>query len=421
MKKILSVILAGVLCLCVTGCSNAIEYSNSSQTVNDSKETSSSSSSETSKSDVPKEYSYDSLQNLFISITSSTTAEILKQQIEDKSLCYTSQDHNSSLGKTVTYVIAYSEGVAAQKYADSGDHLEVTFQKSSGTIMTVQYVNEKCSFSALYYNFGYWYDFSDREPGNYSGYYIVDPFAKNTGITIKYNNGNEKATNYFRKGSAVEAIQAIIDDLVDNGYSNNAQSSSDSSNVASSTSSSLEYSSTSEIESNSQPPELVKPNFRNTVWGMGKDEVKQLETVEMQYEEDRAILYNATSVAGLTALPFYAFDDVQKLYGGGYYFVLQHTSESLYIDDFYSVGDLLDEKYGRGKFDYEWKNDRYKDDFYNWGYAISIGDLNMVAVWETPETKIRLLLTGDNRQISLDLLYSSLTYKQVLNSQTDGL
>lgn len=379
-------------------------------------------STSSSQSSVPyllKEYDFDPLQNVFIGITDKTTQDDLNAEIQNRSLCYTTQENNSSYGKTISYGIAYTEGAAAQRYSDSGDYLNATFHKESGKIMHAQYVNEHSSKSALYYNYGTWFDFREENPGEYSGYYYIDSLSKNKGITIQYNNGREKTTHYFHAPNAKIAVQVIIDDLVDNGYSNDVHNSANSSGNISSNP--PETSVTSDAGSSSQISTPEKTNFRNTVWGMTKDEVKQIETLELQYEEEPAIMYAATNIAGLSAIPCYFFDDVQKLYGGAYSFVLQHTSESLYIDDFYTVGDLLDEKYGPGKYDYEWKDNQYKDDFYQWGYAISIGQLKMEAAWETPETNIFLELSGDNHQINLTLLYASKTYKQVLNSQTDGL
>lgn len=412
MKRPILLCCALVAAMLFSGCKQSNKDSNTLSDI-------SASSSQSSVPYILREYDFDSLQNVFIGITDKTTQDDLNAEIKNKSLCHTVQENNSSFGKTISYGIAYTEGAAAQRYSDSGDYLEATFLKDSGKIMHAQYVNEHSSKSALYYNYGTWFDFNEKSPGKYTGYYYVDPLSKYNGITIQYSNGREKTTHYFNAPNAKIAVQVIIDDLVENGYSNNVHNNANSSENISSNS--PESSVTSEDSNSSQISIPEKTNFRNTVWGMTRDEVKQIETLELQYEEEPAILYNATNVAGLSAIPCYAFDDVQKLYAGAYSFVLQHTSESLYIDDFYSVGDLLDEKYGQGKYDYEWKNDLYKDDFYQWGYAISIGQLSMVAVWETPETKITLELSGDNRQIDLNLLYISKTYKQVLNSQTDGL
>lgn len=158
-----------------------------------------------------EQYNYDSLQELFTGITKDTTANDLENLINDKSLYFTSQEYNKSGGgRSIQYVIAFTKGAAAQKYADSGDRLKVSFDKENGAIMDAQYTNVSCSKSALFYNYGYWYDFSEKEPGQYSGYYVVDPFGKKTGITIKYSNGREKQTNYYQCKSAESAIGSVL-------------------------------------------------------------------------------------------------------------------------------------------------------------------------------------------------------------------
>ena len=53
--------------------------------------------------------------------------------------------------------------------------------------------------------------FDGKVVEDYSGYYIEDSFAKEDGITIKYTNGHESVTNYFRYDSAEEVIQKMID------------------------------------------------------------------------------------------------------------------------------------------------------------------------------------------------------------------
>lgn len=162
----------------------------------------------------PVKYQYDVLQNLFMSITDKTTVSDIDTYIANNSLAVTSQEYNKSGGgKELTYKIAYTEGVAAQKYADSGDHIEISFDKDkSNQIMTAQYVmEEKPDYTALFYNYGTWYDFREDAPSKYTGYYIVDTFGKNKGIVIQYKNGNKTDTNYFECKSAEKTVQKVID------------------------------------------------------------------------------------------------------------------------------------------------------------------------------------------------------------------
>lgn len=163
------------------------------------------------------------------------------------------------------------------------------------------------------------------------------------------------------------------------------------------------------------------PNFRNTVWGMTRDEVMSLETLEFDYEKNGDLYYKPTTIAGLNATPLYLFDDDEKLWRGLYFFELNHSNENLYIDDFYKVADRLDDKYGNGDYQYYWNDDLYEDDIDRWGFAISIGDLEIESVWEMEETTIWLLVSGDNYNIHLTLYYDSETYERVNDSSLSGL
>lgn len=160
-------------------------------------------------------YEYDSLQNLFIELNDNITPDELESCIKKYSLEHTIGEYNSSSGEEIIYCIADTEGAAATKYADSGDRLEVTFGgENKDEFMYAEYVNEKdISYTALLYDHGVYWDFREGNAEDYSGYYINDSFSGKTGIVIKYDNGRESKTNYFRYNSAEEVIQKIIDKI----------------------------------------------------------------------------------------------------------------------------------------------------------------------------------------------------------------
>lgn len=154
---------------------------------------------------------YDTLQTLFLSITPDTTIEELDIAIANEGLCFTCKEYNKSRGgKSISYKIAYSDGVAKQSHADSGDYLDVDFDKDTGTLMTAQYAKSGARGSALLYCYGTWFDFSDNNAEDYAGYYLINTFSKEPGITIKYSNGRETETNYYLYSSPEELIQSVI-------------------------------------------------------------------------------------------------------------------------------------------------------------------------------------------------------------------
>lgn len=236
-KKLITVLLCCAISLSITGCGETVDQSASSESeifaesptespVLTPTETPtpteiqvpdenplSTSSAETNSSSIAETYEYDGLQNIFIRINIDTTIEELESLIAEYALSYTVEEYNKSTpGRKVTYNVAYTDGDALQKYSDGGDHLEISFDKGNNNqLMFAHYVKSNMvGCTALLYNYGVWYDFRESAPGNYSGYYINDSFSGKTGIIMKYSNGNEVATNYFRCNSAEEVIQKII-------------------------------------------------------------------------------------------------------------------------------------------------------------------------------------------------------------------
>lgn len=153
---------------------------------------------------------YHNLQTMFLSIDKDTTEDDLLKLIEEYDVAYTAEDYNGT-PKERCYNIAFEEGAALQRYADSGDTLEVSFDQNDGTVLYAEYFNDEAFMDALYYNYGTHWDFSEDEPGNvYSGYYYHKPGDTKGGITMKYSNGNTKETGYHSVDSAEDALGDIL-------------------------------------------------------------------------------------------------------------------------------------------------------------------------------------------------------------------
>ena len=148
-------------------------------------------------------------------------------------------------------------------------------------------------------------------------------------------------------------------------------------------------------------------DFRKTNWGIGKEEVKATEDKKPDFEDDTTLSYKVT-ISGKDFNCIYSFLK-DKLYNSGYFFTGEHTNKNLYIYDYEELKETLTKKYGKPKSDLGtlWKNDLYKDDKSQWGFAVSLGHLVYGARWETPTTKITLALKGDNYKIMLILGYNS--------------
>lgn len=156
----------------------------------------------------------------------------------------------------------------------------------------------------------------------------------------------------------------------------------------------------------------VKTHFRNSSWGMSQEQVKKIEKNEFYQKLKNPatgleqLIYKGP-VGGLECLIAYYFAENQ-LVQGRYVFMEGHSNRNLYIDDFTEIKSSLKEKYGNPtEDDVVWRNDLYKDDFSDWGLAISIGHAVFEATWALPETEILLQCKGDNYDITHILNYRS--------------
>ena len=149
-------------------------------------------------------------------------------------------------------------------------------------------------------------------------------------------------------------------------------------------------------------------DFRNVNWGMSKEQVKKLETAKFFDQDERSISYN-TTVNGFKCLLIYFFTDT-KLSGAVYSFQQEHTNKNDYIDDYKSLKSILKTKYGDEDENIDWKNDLYKDDFQNYGLAVSIGHLKYESIWKNEKTALFLDLSGDNYEINLRIMYYAVEF-----------
>lgn len=157
-----------------------------------------------------------------------------------------------------------------------------------------------------------------------------------------------------------------------------------------------------------------KTDFRNVKWGMTTNEVIKSESLPLWTQEKNYLFYK-TEISKLPCLLLYSFTN-NKLYGAGYSFQQSHTNLNDHIYDFGEIKNLLTKKYGNPK-DHQviWKNNLYKNSEEDWGFAISLGHLEVFTTWETETSNIELELYGDNYEISHVLRYKSKSYENYEN------
>lgn len=168
-----------------------------------------------------------------------------------------------------------------------------------------------------------------------------------------------------------------------------------------------------------------EPDFRNARWGMTMSEVRASETAcsLRVVGDDGTDLIGSTSLAGYFAMVGYEFDRAGRLVKGIYVLDEMHTEANRYLDDFDDLKALLTAKYGEPVSDYPiWKNELFKNQRTSWGLAAQMGHVTFGSIWETPRTRITMILTGDNFTVTHGIIYTSKDpANEPTNRDTTGL
>ena len=156
-------------------------------------------------------------------------------------------------------------------------------------------------------------------------------------------------------------------------------------------------------------------DFRKTNWGISREEVAEVEdALGLQYSDSPfpGESYEA-KVGGFDCyINYYYIGD--KLTSAEYEFSYETTLEYLCINNYSHLKEKLMEKYGEPTRDEDiWIDDLYEDNPKNWGKAITQNHLLRYAQWETSNTRITIILTGDEYgNIALKIKYRSQRIKE---------
>ena len=157
-----------------------------------------------------------------------------------------------------------------------------------------------------------------------------------------------------------------------------------------------------------------KNYFRETRWGMSKNQVFELEGESFHQEKSyglETIRYRKKAIGIECSIEFIFAGN--KLIKTKYIFLGKHKHESQYIGDYKKIKDWLTQMHGMPVgSNVTWRNDLYKDDYSNWGLAVSLGHLEYSSLWKNKEMEIFLTLSGGNNKLSLRAEYKGLRIKK---------
>jgi hypothetical protein len=147
-------------------------------------------------------------------------------------------------------------------------------------------------------------------------------------------------------------------------------------------------------------------DFRDTKWGMSKEEVKVIESSEINEEDADEIIYKVEHYTQ----PFfcgYKFEN-GKLHQGYYIWDGSYLNPDNYIVNYSQLKELLTREYGKPGIDeviweddYPFKTEKMQ------GYALFTNHVTLASGWETENTKIMLILINNGTEVRLAISYTS--------------
>jgi len=157
-------------------------------------------------------------------------------------------------------------------------------------------------------------------------------------------------------------------------------------------------------------------DFRQAQWGMSKDEVKSLEHLPLQGENQTSLVYQ-DSISGIDVVIGYTFSiDSNQLIAGGYLSQSEYKDQNKYLNDYNAMKKYLTKKYGQPKVDkVRWLNDFFKDSPKKAGFAVAVGHAYYLTEWETEKSVITMSLSGQDYNIQHLVSFKSKEYSEKLD------
>jgi hypothetical protein len=153
------------------------------------------------------------------------------------------------------------------------------------------------------------------------------------------------------------------------------------------------------------PSRMSNEGYLTTKWGMTKQEVK--DTIGANFNDEEDSINYEDNVANEKAIVIFNFTQ-DKLFNVIVGLFLDTTNNDKYIYKFSELENLLVDKYGKPKQKIKRGS---KNPYVSDSLAISLGEGFYKTIWETHESKIILLLSGDKARMKLGIYYVSQKYK----------
>ena len=148
-------------------------------------------------------------------------------------------------------------------------------------------------------------------------------------------------------------------------------------------------------------------NFRFTRWGMIFEEVIASESKLDSIEKGENFIKYKTQILGSNVELVYLFAQ-NKLIGSSYKLEDNFLNSQHFITTYQKFNVALAQKYGPAKKEeIIWSNDTYRNVVGKRGLALSLGHVEFLTFWETPDTTIASSLKEENFYVNCSVAYSS--------------
>lgn len=147
--------------------------------------------------------------------------------------------------------------------------------------------------------------------------------------------------------------------------------------------------------------------FRFTNWGMTSEEVIASESKLDPIEKNENFIKYKTQVLGIRVELVYLFAQ-NKLIGSSYRLEDNYLNSQHFTTTYQKFKVALAKKYGPAKKEeIIWLDDAYRNVSNKRGLALSLGHVEYLTFWETPDTNIACSLKEENLYINCSVKYSS--------------
>jgi len=147
--------------------------------------------------------------------------------------------------------------------------------------------------------------------------------------------------------------------------------------------------------------------FRGSAWGSAPDAAAAREGRVADDAAGDIQVWGDVALAGLKWTAAYIYLD-GRLARGKYILESSFHNEERYVAEFLRMRDLMAQKYGTPSDEQDiWSGDLYQDSPGEWGMAVASGELTRLVEWVAGDTRVSIILTGENFETTLELQYDN--------------